>query len=208
MTTRARLGVILALMVAVVWASVQRSFEPPTVDGAVVTATVTASVPASSDGQSPGVPASSASPGTDPEVGAGSGEGGGTIAGGGGSFTISGGVSTVLEPGVTAPIGLTVSNPTDRPIRITGLSIAIASVGAPRATSALPCTSADFAVSQPQVAGALTVPANSSRTLQQLGLTGSQLPSLGMLNSIENQDGCQGAAVRLSYGGTAVWGDL
>jgi hypothetical protein len=125
-----------------------------------------------------------------------------------GPFGIAGDVGTVLEPGVTVPIDLTITNPNDRPIRITSLSIAIGSITAPLATPTLRCTPADFAVGQPEAGTALIVPGHSSRTLQELGLRSSELPSLGMLNGAGNQDGCEGATVGLAYGGTAVWGDV
>jgi hypothetical protein len=150
--------------------------------------------------------ATSGASGSGASVGSGSGTGQG--ANGASPFSIAGNVGTVLEPGVTAPIDLTITNANDRPIRITSLSVALGSIAAPRATPPLPCTSADFVVSQPQVGTTLIIPAHSSRTLTALGLPSSQLPSLSMLNDAGNQDGCKGATVGLAYGGTAVWGDL
>ncbi len=176
-----------------------------------VTVTVTSTPSASA---SPSPTASSEGGGTDrptpdPTFDAGSGVGSGTGHGADGAdlFGIAGNIGTVLEPGATASIDLTLTNPNDRPIRVTGLSVAIATITAPHATPTLPCTSADFVVGQPLGATSLVVPAHSSRTLTTLGLTSAQLPSLGMLNTAENQDGCKGATVGLSYGGTAVWGD-
>jgi hypothetical protein len=138
-------------------------------------------------------------------VGTGSGTGQGT--GGVTPFGIAGDVSGLLHPGESAPIDLTLTNPNGRPIRVTSLSVAIASVTAPQATVIRPCGIADFAVAQLSGAASFTIPAHSSRTLTALGLAPAQMPSLSMINSADNQDGCKGATVGLSYGGTAVWGD-
>ena len=171
-----------------------------------VTATITpssAATPAATDGTDPAEPTPDATAG----IGGGAGTGTGHGTDDAFQFGIAGDVAPVLEPGVTATIDLTLTNPNDRPIRVTGLSIAIARITAPRATPSLPCTSADFVVTPPSGATSLILPAHASRTLTALGLTGAQLPSLGMLNTAANQDGCKGATVGLSYGGTAEWGD-
>ncbi|HMA47372.1 MAG TPA: hypothetical protein VKP11_09255 [Frankiaceae bacterium] len=122
-------------------------------------------------------------------------------------FGIAGDIGSLLQPGETAPLDLTLTNPNDRPIRVTSLSVAIATVTAPHASVARPCGVADFVVAQLPGAASFTIPAHSSRTLTALGLAPSSMPSLSMVNSAANQDGCKGATVGLSYGGTAVWGD-
>jgi hypothetical protein len=210
---RARLAV--ALFLVSVWGLTLRGSVthdvsvPPGV-------TVTVSVPGPSPGPtSPPPTPSSGATGTGTGTGSGTGSGTGTGTGtgtgqgidGAGPFGIAGNVGSILEPGTNAPIDLTITNPNGTPLRITSLSIAIASITAPRATPTLPCSPADFVVGQPQVGATLVIPAHSSRSLQALGVANSQWPSLGMLNGLENQDGCKGATLVLSYGGTAVRGD-
>lgn len=214
MNDKARARWVAALFLVSAWGLVLRgsvspeySFDPAitvTVSGTSTSSGPTSPLPTpSTSGADSGNPTPGATSGT----GVGTGNGTGHGEDGSDLFSIAGSVSGVLEPGATAPINLTLTNPNDRPIRITSLSIAIASITAPRANSTLPCTSADFQVAQPLGAASLVVPAHSSRTLAALGLTNSQLPSLGMLNTADNQDGCKGATLALSYGGTAVWGD-
>lgn len=230
MISKVRARWIAALLLVSTWGLVLKgsvSQESTVTPGVTVTVSVTSSSPGptspnatpSSDGGDSGNPAPGATSGASGSgvgvgsgsgtgVGVGSGSGTGQGANGASPFSIAGNVGTVLEPGVTAPIDLTITNANDRPIRITSLTIALGSIAAPRATPTLPCTSADFVVSQLQVGTTLIIPAHSSRSLTALGLTSSQLPSFGMLNGVGNQDGCKGATVGLSYGGTAVWGDL
>lgn len=221
---RARLAVALFLVSA--WGLMLRgsvSNDLNVVPGVTVTVSVPSTspgptsplpTPSSGGGDSGNQTSSATSGGSGSASGTGSGTGTGTGSGtgqgvdGSGPFGISGDVGDVLEPGATSPINLTITNPNGRPIRITSLTVTIASTTAPRATLTLACTAADFTVSQPQVGTTLIVPAHSSRSLQELGITSSQLPSLGMLNGADNQDGCKGATVGFSYGGTAVWGDL
>jgi hypothetical protein len=158
--------------------------------------------PTSGDSGNPTPGATSGAGGSGVGVGTGSGTDGGS------PFGITGDVGGLVQPGDTAPLDLTLSNPNDRPIRVTSLSVAIATVTAPRATVANPCGVSDFLVAQLVGAASFTIPAHSSRTLATLGVAASNMPSLSMTNSADNQDGCKGATVRLSYGGTAVWGDL
>jgi hypothetical protein len=198
---RARWAAVIFLVS--IWGLVLRgSVSPEYSAGPAVTVTVS---PGTST-PSPSSPVATPSPGVTPGAG-GSGSGTGHGTGGGSPFGITGDVGGLLQPGETAPLDLTLSNPNDRPIRVTSLSVAIASVTAPHATVANPCGVSDFAVAQLPGAASFTIPAHSSRTLATLGLAPAQMPSLSMITSAANQDGCKGATVRLSYGGTAVWGD-
>ena len=196
---RARWAAVIFLVS--IWGLVLRgSVSPEYSAGPAVTVTVSPGTAT----PSPSSPVATASPSVTPG-GTGSGTGQGTD--GVRPFGITGDVGGLLQPGDSAPIDLTLSNPNDRPIRVTSLSVAIASVTAPHATVANPCGVSDFAVAQLPGAASFTIPAHSSRTLATLGLAPAQMPSLSMINSAANQDGCKGATVRLSYGGTAVWGD-
>lgn len=219
MNDKVRARWVAALFLVSTWGLVLRgsvspeySFDPAitvTVSGTSTSPDPTSPVPTPSpSGTDSMSPTPGATAGTSTGVGVGAGSGTGQGVGGSSPFSIAGNVGAVLEPGATAPINLTITNPNNRPIRITSLSIAIARVTAPRATPTLPCTSADFLVTQPHVGTTLIIPAYSSRSLQALGVAGSLWPSLGMLDGSDNQDGCKGATVGLAYGGTAVWGDL
>jgi len=213
---RARWAAVIFLVS--IWGLVLRgSVSPEYSAGPAVTVTVSAgaSTPSPSSpvatpsptGGDAGNPTPGGTPGAGGSgVGAGTGSGTGQGTDGVSPFGITGGVSGLLQPGDTAPLNLTLTNPNDRPIRVTSLSVAITTVTAPRATLANPCGVADFLVAQLPGAASFTIPAHSSRTLTTLGLAPAQMPSLSMINSADNQDGCKGATVGLSYGGTAAWG--
>jgi hypothetical protein len=60
----------------------------------------------------------------------------------------------------------------------------------------------NFSIPQ-QLLAQPVVPANSTRTLTQLGVPQSQWPTVQMLDS-GNQDGCKTASVNLQYSGNAT----
>jgi hypothetical protein len=120
-------------------------------------------------------------------------------------FSITGSVAVPLEPGSPQPIDVLITNPNDLPLKATSLTVGVQSISAPRASAALPCTSADFTV-QPYTGQALTVPASSSRSLSALGVPSRQWPEVGVINRPTNQDGCQRASLSLTYAADARLG--
>jgi hypothetical protein len=118
-------------------------------------------------------------------------------------FQISGNFGP-LWPGTSQAVDLALTNPNDRLISISRLTVSIQQVSAPRASSALPCSAADFSVSQFSGAYPLDVPAHDTVHLSDLGVAAPHGPQLRMLNRPVNQDGCQDATVTLAYAGTAT----
>lgn len=118
------------------------------------------------------------------------------------SFAISGRFGP-LWPGTSQSVDLALSNPNSQAIQISRLTVSVQKVVAPRASAALPCSAADFSVSQYSGAYPLTVPADATVHLSDLGVAAAHGPQLQMLDRPVNQDGCQGATVTLSYSGTA-----
>ena len=123
------------------------------------------------------------------------------------SFTIGGNLTTGLAPGSAVPLDLILTNPNNQAISVTNLNVTVAVATKPNATTAKPCTAADFAVTQ-MAAGSypVPVPANSTRTLSQ-SLASSAWPQARMLDTSANQDGCKGATLTLTYTGTAQGGN-
>jgi uncharacterized membrane protein len=117
-------------------------------------------------------------------------------------FGISGGLDSahMVYPGSQQPINLTLSNPGNQDLRITAISVSVE-----QSTSKSGCSgSANFQVLQiPAGAYPLVLPANTTRTLSQLGLTAASQPILKMLD-LGNQDACKGASLTLDYSGTAT----
>lgn len=110
-------------------------------------------------------------------------------------FTISGRLDRTLAPGVTGNLDLSLTNSNNQQITVSGLTVSIAQV------SKSACTASDnFSIKQ--FAGSVTVPANSTRTLSQLGAT--SLPQITMVDLPVNQDACKGATLTLTYTGTGT----
>lgn len=109
-----------------------------------------------------------------------------------------------LWPGTSQPVDLVLTNPNAQAIRIRALTVAVTGVSAPRATRSLPCSKADFSVTQFSGAYPLRMTANASTRLSALGITPARQPHIAMLDRPVNQDGCQGATVTVTYNGTAT----
>ena len=117
-----------------------------------------------------------------------------------GAFAISGSLPSLLSPGGGGALPLTVSNPYDFPLRVTGLTVTVL------AGSSQPgCDGpANLRVAQSSTAGgsvSIVVPAFGSVTLPAQGATA---PVVSMLDLPTNQDACKNASFALSYRGTGT----
>jgi hypothetical protein len=112
------------------------------------------------------------------------------------NFPISGDADRTLAPGVTALLNLSLTNPFSSPMSVSALGVSIASV------NKTGCATSNYSVTQYTGSYPLVVPANSTRTLQQLSVPSSAWPKVSMLNLPVDQDACQNATVTLSYTGT------
>ena len=113
------------------------------------------------------------------------------------AFGISGGPVDGLAPGAAVPVALSLTNPQNFPIQVTGITVSI-----DPASSVAGCDAAEnYSVQQiPGDRYPLSIPANSTRTL-----TGSDRPVLMMDNSLTvNQDACKAATIYLDYSGAAT----
>lgn len=119
------------------------------------------------------------------------------------TFTISGNLGSPLSPGATIPLNLSITNPNNKSLALSSLSVSVASVTRTQAAVAagLSCTPADYAVTNYSGQYPLTVPAGEW-TLQSLKLPPNQWPRIAMLDTNSNQDGCKGATLQLAYSGT------
>ena len=115
-----------------------------------------------------------------------------------GHFAIAGDLSVPFAPGVTQSINLIITNPFGVPITIhSGAITTLITSNTPA------CPAGDnFAVTQ-GLTTSVTIPANQSRSLSSLSVPQGAWPKIEMLDTSFNQDGCKGATLTLSYGGTA-----
>ena len=132
----------------------------------------------------------------------GSGSGSGQIALPSQIFTISGDLADPSSPGVLVPLDLSITNPYDDVLRVSGVVVTVDAVDAPRATTDLPCSTADFVVQQLDAGAALQIMPGETRSLSQLGIPEDGWPQVGMTDAESNQDGCKGATLSLEYAGT------
>lgn len=112
---------------------------------------------------------------------------------------ISGSVPGLLEPGSTLPVALTITNPSDSALTVTGLTIGIGPIQAPHATVLRGCTAADFVVSQFTGQYGFVIAAGATRSLAELGIPADEWPQLTMINRAVNQNGCKQASVTLEF---------
>lgn len=119
------------------------------------------------------------------------------------TFDVSGSVDGLLAPGITRPVNLQVSNSHNKSIAVTNLTVAVSEVVRTSAAVAsnLPCTTADYKITQYSGAYPLTV-SPGARTLSELGVPESKRPQIAMLDTSKLQDGCKGATLKLTYSGT------
>lgn len=119
------------------------------------------------------------------------------------SFGVSGSVNGLLAPGVSRPLELQISNPGNKSIAVTNLSVSITQVVRTPAAIAknLPCTTADYKLTQYSGAYPLTVEPGV-RALSALGVPESAWPRITMHDTAQLQDGCKGATLQLTYSGT------
>jgi outer membrane protein OmpA-like peptidoglycan-associated protein len=117
-------------------------------------------------------------------------------------ITIGGNPPGLLLPGgpaVRVEVGF--SNPNDDSVSVSGLTMSLSKITAPNATAQHPCATADFALTQFTGGQPFSIPAGPS-TLQSLGFAQARWPSLQMVETHTNQDGCENATLTLSYSAT------
>ena len=119
------------------------------------------------------------------------------------TFGVTGSLSGLLAPGVSQAVELQISNPENKSIAVTNLTVAIAQVvRTPAAVAAnLPCSSADYQITQYTGTYPFTAPTGPS-SLTSLGVPQSKWPQVRMLDTLQLQDGCKGATLQLTYSGT------
>ena len=121
-------------------------------------------------------------------------------------FAIKGNLTASFVPGSTVPLNMAVTNPNNQNMSVTNLNVNVSVAVTGAAGSCTP--SANFAVAQlAATAYPVAVPANTTRSLSQAGVASSAWPTVRMLDTAVNQDGCKGATITLTYTGTAQGGN-
>ena len=117
-------------------------------------------------------------------------------------FGISGNAPQGFAPGRSVPLNLALTNPHNFTINVTEIAVDV-----DHNTSKPACDGEqNYTVDPiPSSRYPLSLPANSTRTLSQLGVSDADKPSV-VMNSLEyvSQDGCKGATVFFNYSGMAT----
>jgi hypothetical protein len=115
-------------------------------------------------------------------------------------FHIAGELGTKLFPGTRAPINLSLGNPQNFDIQVTGIAVAIE-----EGTSKPGCGGTqNFKVTQiPAARYPIRLPAGQTKTLDQLGVADGDKPQIEMLNQPWNQEACKNASLTLNFSGSA-----
>jgi hypothetical protein len=121
-------------------------------------------------------------------------------AGQGQNFGLSGSADRLLAPGVSGFIDVAITNPNNQPLNVTSLTVSVTGTSQPG------CSTSNFSVTQFSGAYPITVPANATRTLSQLGIAQAQRPKVTMLDLPVNQDICQNTGITLGFTGTGSGG--
>jgi hypothetical protein len=113
------------------------------------------------------------------------------------NITLTGNAVGLLAPGLTRPIALTVHNPNNFPVTVTGVQVTASTTtaGCTAADNVL-LTQTDITPGQP-----LLLPSNGTVTLPAQG---HPAPQIFFKNTLFNQDACKGGSFGLSYVGTGV----
>jgi hypothetical protein len=122
------------------------------------------------------------------------------------NFSISGDLSSALEPGLAVPFDLSLTNPGPDEITISDLGVNVTGITAPLADESYPCTLDDFSAVPFSGAYGFVVPPTSTRSLSELGFGDAEMPQIEMPDRPVNQNGCKGASLQFDFTGTATGG--
>lgn len=117
------------------------------------------------------------------------------------NFTIAGSLTPPFYPGTGQRLNLIFTNPNPSPITIAAGGVTI-TITTNKAGCAGTGAGGNFSATSTGVA--VTIPANSTKSLSDLGVASSNWPLVSMIETHTNQDACQGAALTLHYSGGAT----
>jgi hypothetical protein len=116
------------------------------------------------------------------------------------NFGLAGSADRPLAPGVGGFIDVAITNPNNQPLNVTNLTVSVTGTSKPG------CATSNYSVTQFSGSYPITVPANSTRTLSQLGIAQAQRPQVTMVDLPVNQDICKSTGITLGFTGTGTGG--
>ena len=118
------------------------------------------------------------------------------------SFKIAGTTAGTLAR-LWRAIELHIRDPQRFSLLVSGLTVRVSAIRAPRATAVHPCTAADFALRQYSGRQPLAIPRSRTLTFSALHAPSADWPQIALSEGPVNQDGCEQATLTLGFTGTA-----
>jgi len=119
-------------------------------------------------------------------------------------FTVNGSIVGDLSPGSEREVNLSFTNPNDASISVTAVTIVIDETTTKGGQPNPACSGSVNLVVTQGFNGPVVVPAGTTATLSELGVSQSLWPRIQMPDLNTNQDACKDTSFALSYTGTAV----
>lgn len=119
------------------------------------------------------------------------------------SFAITGTTSGILTPGIWRGLELQIRNKQRFGLLVSGLTVHINAIRAPRAKTGQGCTAADFLLQQYSGKQPLTLAPLKTFSLSALKVPLARRPRIAMADRPVNQDGCEQATLTLGFTATA-----
>jgi hypothetical protein len=120
------------------------------------------------------------------------------------TFPITGAPAGAFSPGVSQVVNVSITNPNSFAITVTGITATVSPTTIKNSLPNPACNGSTNLVVSRQFSGSIVIPANSTKTLQALGVAQSAWPQLTMPNLATNQDACKGTSFTITYSGTAT----
>ncbi len=123
-----------------------------------------------------------------------------------GDFTIGGNAADPFYPGTSEPLDLVITNPFKFAIKVLTVSVTVGPVPTRNGVPDPACPAATNLLVTRPLGTTMTAPAQSTKSLSDLGVPQAQWPALTMPDLPTNQDACEGATFTLVYSGNAIMG--
>jgi hypothetical protein len=117
-------------------------------------------------------------------------------------LSVSGRVGTPLTPTSTIPIELVLTNSSEVPLTITGLTVQLARISAKNGAD-VDCDLRQFTIRPFSGGYGFSLGAATTNSLAELGFQPARWPHVTMLDLATNQDSCKSVVIRFRVSGTA-----
>ncbi|MDX6252394.1 MAG: hypothetical protein QOF10_5754 [Kribbellaceae bacterium] len=118
-------------------------------------------------------------------------------------LSVSGKVGTPLAPTSTVPIDLVLTNSSDVPLTITGLTVQVARITA-KDGAAVDCDLRQFVIRPFSGEYGFSLAAATTSSLAGLGFQSARWPHVTLLDLPTNQDGCKNVVILFRVSGTGL----